>query len=241
MKQKSVWDLFVAYLSCLSLFLLALVLFRVANEDVKDVIESIDIGLCLVFLGDFFYRLIKAPSKLQYLKWGWIDLLSSIPSVDLLRVGRVFRILRVLRFLRGVKSAKLLSQTLFKNRAKGSLFVLGMSSSVMIVIGAIVVLEFEKAHGGGILTAKDAVWWAVVTMTTVGYGDFYPITSEGRIVATILMLLGIGLFGSFTGYLASLFSEDSEVEDVARDQEILQEIRQLRNEVSQLREELGKR
>jgi voltage-gated potassium channel len=71
--------------------------------------------------------------------------------------------------------------------------------------GSIAVLQFEKASGGNIVSGEDALWWAITTMTTVGYGDRFPITSEGRLVAVVLMAAGVGVFGTLSGLVASWF------------------------------------
>lgn len=84
----------------------------------------------------------------------------------------------------------------------------------MIVFGSIAILEFEKGEETNINNAEDALWWSFVTITTVGYGDKYPVTTEGRIVAGVLMIVGVGLFGTFTGFVASWFLNDNENKDI---------------------------
>jgi len=82
------------------------------------------------------------------------------------------------------------------------------------ILASIFILEVEEnAPGSNIRTAEDAIWWSYVTITTVGYGDKYPVTTEGRIIAAVLMTVGVGLLGTFTGFLASWFvSEEKEEE-----------------------------
>lgn len=75
----------------------------------------------------------------------------------------------------------------------------------MIIFGSISLLQVEHDANSNIKTAEDAIWWAFVTITTVGYGDKYPVTTEGRIIAAFLMVTGVGLFGTFTGYMTSWF------------------------------------
>ena len=76
---------------------------------------------------------------------------------------------------------------------------------LLLISGSIAILEFERDAGGNITTAEDAMWWAVSTMTTVGYGDRYPVTSEGRLIAVFLMTAGVGTFGVLAGLVASWF------------------------------------
>ena len=149
---------------------------------------------------------MTAKSKLGYMKWGWIDLLSSIPAVSFLRWGRFVRLIRILRIIRGIKSARMIMTFLFANRAKGALTAVALICFVLVIFSSITVLELEASSpNANIKTAGDAMWWAYATITTVGYGDKYPVTAGGRILAAILMTAGIGLFGTFTAYVASTF------------------------------------
>ncbi len=97
-------------------------------------LDRIDFFVCLVFLADFFTRLVQAPSKLQFLKWGWIDFVSSIPMVDAFRVGRVVRIVRVFRILRAFRSTKNLLTYLFRERKTTSLAAVATISLVLVVL-----------------------------------------------------------------------------------------------------------
>jgi voltage-gated potassium channel len=137
--------------------------------------------------------------------WGWLDLVSSIPMLGPLRWGRVARIARLLRVLRGVRSARAIGQFLMVRRSESAFLTASLLSVLIIVSGSIAVLQFEAPAGGNIVSGQDALWWAVTTMTTVGYGDRFPITAEGRLVAVVLMAAGVGLFGTLSGLVASWF------------------------------------
>ena len=103
---------------------------------------------------------------------------------------------------------------------KGTFTFAVIVAFMLILFSSVLILEVETAPNSNIKTAEDALWWAYVTITTVGYGDLYPVTTEGRIVALVLMTAGVGLFGVFTGYLASWFVEpDKEKEDEKTDPE----------------------
>ena len=84
---------------------------------------------------------------------------------------------------------------------------------MLVLFSSIAILEVENAPNSNIKTAEDALWWAYVTITTVGYGDLYPVTTKGRLIALVLMTAGVGLFGVFTGYLASWFVEPAKTEE----------------------------
>ena len=193
------------------------------SSETSQLLEAIDIIICFIFIGDFLCNLYKAENKLQFLKWGWIDLVSSVPTIGILRWGRLFRIARILRVLRGIRSVKFLLRFIFKNKAKGSFFSISIISIMMIIFSSIAILQVETYDNSNIKTAEDAVWWSFVTITTVGYGDFYPVSVEGRFIASILMIVGIGFFGTLAGFISSLL-----VNDDSEDKKLLSEIEELK-------------
>jgi len=183
--------------------------------EVSRILNIVDDIICLVFLLDFVTRFYKAESKIKFMKWGWIDLISSIPALDLMRAGRMLRLVRLLRILRAFRSTRELVHYIFKRRTKGALTAAIIIAILMIIFSSIAILQFENEPNSNIKTAEDAIWWAYVTITTVGYGDKFPVTTEGRIIAAFLMTVGVGLFGTFTAYLASWFVGETKKEEVA--------------------------
>ena len=147
------------------------------------------------------------------MKWGWIDLVSSIPSLEYMRAGRAIRLIRILRILRAFRSTRHLIQHVFKSRTRGTLATAAIIAVLTIIFSSISILEVEHDPESNIKTAEDAIWWSYVTITTVGYGDKYPVTTEGRIIAAILMTVGVGLFGTFTAFLASWFVDKTKKEE----------------------------
>jgi voltage-gated potassium channel len=171
------------------------------------IIDYADMVICGFFFADFIYLLCKAEDRKRYFfTWGWLDLASSIPMIDAFRLGRIGRIMRIFRVLRGVRAARILTVLILEKRAQSVFLAAALVSVILVAVAAISALHFEAfAEGSTIKTAEDAVWWAVVTISTVGYGDKYPVTAEGRMVATVLMVAGVGLFGVFSGFVASWF------------------------------------
>lgn len=147
------------------------------------------------------------------MRWGWIDLVSSIPMVDFLRAGRILRLVRILRIIRAFRSLAQLVHHIFRNRAQGALTSVVITALLLVIFSAIAILQVETDPDSNIKTAEDALWWAYVTITTVGYGDKYPVTTEGRILAVLLMTAGVGTFGTFTAYTASWFSSGQKKDD----------------------------
>ena len=180
--------------------------FFILPANIHDLLQIIDDAICLVFIYEFFYRLIKAKHKIAFLKYGWIDLISSIPSFPFVRYGRLFRLVRLLRILRAFRSVKVLVKHIFKNRVQGTISMVAIITCLIVIFSSISILVVEKDPNSNIKTAEDAIWWSLVTVTTVGYGDKYPVTTEGRLIGVVLMFVGVGMFGTFTAYVASWFT-----------------------------------
>jgi len=193
------------------LALLVDAIFKVQPE-VSKILDLVDNGICIFFLLEFSIRFYKAESKLKFMKWGWIDLVSSIPNVDFLRAGRALRLIRLLRILRAFRSTKHLITHVFKNKAHGAFTTVCILAVILIIFSSISILQFETDSNSNIKTAEDALWWSYVTITTVGYGDKFPVTTGGRIVGALLMTGGVGLFGTFTAFVSSWFLKDKNVD-----------------------------
>ena len=210
--------------------------------EVSLLLDRIDTFVCVIFLADFALRFRRAPSKLAFMKWGWIDLISSIPAYDFLRWGRMVRVIRILRAFR---SARHLVAFLYLRRTRNLALTVVLTAFVLVIFSSIAVLVFEDEKESNIRTPFDAVWWAVSTMTTVGYGDKVPVTVEGKIVAMILMVVGVGLFGVLTGLFARIFmgpdlkKEDADIAALAMEIRLLRErIEKMENERSPVSSEV---
>ena len=180
-------------------------------------LNYIDNTICSFFFFEFSIRFYRAESKLKFMRWGWIDLLSSIPMVGFLRAGRLLRLIRLLRVIRAFRSTRHLVNHIFANKAQGTFTSISVIAILLVIFSAIGILQVENDPNSNIKTAEDAIWWAYVTITTVGYGDKFPVTTEGRIIAAILMTAGVGLFGTFTAYIASWFVTDNKTKSESHD------------------------
>lgn len=237
-EKLTLWQLLILFLS---VFVLGAVFAETVTElppEISRLLQSLDTLICVVFLADFAVRLYRAESKARFLKWGWIDLVSSIPNLDWFRWGRLVRVIRIIRILRALRSTKVIVQTLFRNRARGTLASALFLAIVLMLFASIAILNIETDPQSNIKTASDALWWSLSTITTVGYGDRYPITNEGRLVGGVLMVMGIALFGTFTGYLAGLFVEESHEHDRSI-RELIAEVRLLREKIESLEKNQG--
>lgn len=210
----SIWQCLMLFLSTYVLVILFAEALLPLPSEIGRLLNAVDTAVCGVFAADFLLQLKTAKRKRDYLKWGWIDLVSSIPNLPFLRIGRLARVVRILRLLRGVRSTRVIVVHLFENRARGTLATVALITFVLIVFASIAVLTVETAPESTIKTAEDALWWSLATVTTVGYGDVVPMTTVGHIVAGVLMIAGIALFGTFTATVASFFvQQDSRRED----------------------------
>ena len=129
-----------------------------------------------------------------------------------------------------------LIRKLITDRANSALLTVSFLIVLVMQFGSILILGAEsRGDGSNIQTASDALWWTFVTITTVGYGDQFPVTNEGRLIGMLVMILGVGLFGVITGFLANAFlSPRKDKEDpIITNQHLLQEIQKDLNELKQ--------
>ncbi|HXT50074.1 MAG TPA: potassium channel family protein, partial [Thermoanaerobaculia bacterium] len=140
---------------------------------------------------------------------------------------------RILRILRGIRATKVVSEFILYKRAQSGFLAALLVSVLLVVFSASAMLQVETMPEANIRTPEDAVWWAVVTVTTVGYGDKFPLSTEGRLIGALLMTAGVGLFGTFSGFVAAWF-----LESPARHSAELTAINDLRQELAKLREEV---
>jgi hypothetical protein len=201
--KPSPYDLFIMALASLSLVNFVLILLPI-SDTTKGVILAVDAVACAFLLIDFALRLKRAGSRRQYFfrQFGWLDLLGSLPF-PLLRIFRLLRVVRQVRILRR-EDGRVVWRDLIRERAQAALLA-------------------------NIKTASDALWWCMATITTIGYGDVFPVTNSGRLVGVWLMIIGVGLFGTFTAFVANAFvaphaletASSQELRTMARQQQAL--------------------
>ena len=201
-------DLLVLIMSFYVLGALIVDAFFNLPDEISQLLLYIDNFICPIFFIDFIVRFYQSENKISFMKWGWVDLLSSLPMIDLFRAGRLLRLIRILRIVRAFKTTKKFIDHVYANKAQGAFASISTLAVLLVIFSAIGILQVETDPNSNIKTAEDAIWWAYVTVTTVGYGDKFPVTTEGRIIAAILMTAGVGLFGTFTAYISSWFISD---------------------------------
>jgi voltage-gated potassium channel len=232
------YQLFMLFLCVYAISALAVQALAPLTPEASRIVDYVDVGVCVLFFADFLRTMYRAENRLRYfLTWGWIDLLSSIPMIDALRIGRVARMIRILRVLRALRATKMLVTHVVATRAQSAFYSVLAVSFSLVVFSSIAVLTFEQgAAGSNITSGEDALWWAMVTITTVGYGDRFPVSPEGRAVAAMLMTAGVGLFGTLSGVIAAWFLGPQQPAAPAEEKpEVSAELAELRATVAELR------
>jgi len=216
------YNIFILVLTIYSLAVMVVLLLPI-DQATRDLVTFYDNAICVIFLIDFAMNLAGARPRRGYFigQRGWLDLIGSIPSFSfipftaLFRLARLSRLARITRLMRGQAGKDLVIDVL-KNRSQYATFITILLAGMVLSVASILILQFEStAPNANITTGGDALWWGVVTITTVGYGDKYPVTFLGRITATSVMFAGIGIIGALASILASLLVAPAAPEEPA--------------------------
>jgi voltage-gated potassium channel len=217
----------------LAVAMLPLVLLEESSGDpsVQNTAEALSAGIWFAFVGEYVFSFMRSAGKARFVRSHWFDLLIIVltpPVTWLPNELNTLRALRAVRLLRAVAVVGRSQHTIRRYLKRGSLPYLGILSVFVVVIGGLAIhtIEPETADSVG-----DGLWWAAATLSTVGYGDIAPTTLMGRIVAVILMLVGVGTFAGLTAAIAAYFVED----DTATRES---EVSLLRGELEQIRDQL---
>jgi len=210
-KRSNAYELFILVLTVLSLGIMVVLVLPISDAT-RQLLTIYDNTICVIFLIDFVGNLSRAPTKREYFigRRGWLDLLGSIPTLGvfrftgLFRLARLSRLARITRLLRGQKKRELIDDVV-THRGQYAAFVSITAAMIVLVVCSVLVLQFEsRSADANITTGGDALWWALVTITTVGYGDFFPVTGAGRITGAFVMFAGVGIIGALASILASV-------------------------------------
>ena len=249
-KKSNAYEMFILVLTVLSLVVMVALLLPFNDATIK-LLTVYDNMICVVFLGDFAMNLARSSPKRAYLvgRRGWLDLLGSIPALGvfrltaLLRLARLSRFTRITRLLRG-QNKKSLVQDVVTHRGQYAAFITVLAAFIVLTVSSVMVLQFEGASpDANITTGGGALWWGIVTLTTVGYGDEFPVTMLGRITAALVMLSGVGIIGALASILASILvppaqTQEERDDDASAARALQTELVEIRHELSALRRSL---
>lgn len=254
LRHGNAYNLFILVLTIISLLVMFAMLLPLQDATVELLIFY-DNVICVIFLLDFFLNLFSAPRKSDYFirERGWLDLIGSFPSLGIslrhtgiLRLARLSRFARIRRLLHG-KNKRQLIEDVIQNRSQYAAFITILTAIIVLTLASVFVLGFEvESPEANITTGKDAIWYAFVTITTVGYGDYYPVTVGGRITALFIMITGVGIIGALASILSSILVGSSsapvekETPQPATALTVEEELANVRKELAALRQLMEK-
>jgi voltage-gated potassium channel len=225
------------------------------SDSTINLLQVYDNLICVIFLIDFFINLRAASRKSDYFikERGWLDLIGSIPSFGLafkfsglFRLARLSRFARITRLLRG-KNKEALVKDVVENRSRYTVFITILMTLLVLTVASVLVLQFEsQSPEANIQDGGDSLWYSLVTITTVGYGDRYPITLGGRVTAFFIMIMGVGIIGALASILSSMLVGPSSAPVEAATPEaapalaVEQELAAIKNELTVLRDLIEK-
>lgn len=194
------------------------------SDAARGALRAFELAVLTVFAAEYLTRLVCARHPLRYATsfWGIVDLLSCLPLLAFitpeLAAARTLRLLRLVRLLKLLHTNRALRRLeLALQRTQGELAVFVFLAAIILYIAAVGIYIFEhEAQPEAFSSIPISLWWAVVSFTTVGYGDIYPITTEGRLFTTVLLFIGLGVIAVPTALITSaLINSDisKQVED----------------------------
>ncbi|WP_370391847.1 ion transporter [uncultured Winogradskyella sp.] len=214
------FDFFIQFLIVLSVITFSIETLPKLNPNTRAILNGIEIFCVIVFTLEYLARIYIADKKLKFIFsfFGLIDLLAILPfylafGVDLrsLRVLRMFRLFRLLKLVRYNKAMRHFTKAMLIAREQIILFM--AVTLVLIYFSAVGIYYFEnEAQPDHFASVFDSLWWSIVTLTTVGYGDVYPITPGGKIFTFFILLIGLGIVAVPTGIISSSLTKAVELE-----------------------------
>jgi voltage-gated potassium channel len=238
-------DILMIVLALITIFLLfyEMTILRTVTPETKDtvarkvsIIHLLDLLICIVFIGEFLVRMLREDSRKQFVQTHWLEIPGMIPFT-VLGVSRTFRILRLFRLVRVFSLMKRFSRIYQKRFVRNELQYAVVITVTILVFASYGIYFFEAGINAEISSIGDAVWWSIVTVTTVGYGDKVPITPLGKAIGVILMFTGIGLIGIVSGTIASYFLGGFRAEKRSEDLDEAMRVLQIRRAKGEITEE----
>ncbi len=210
-----------------SLLVMSIATMTSIPNGVRNVLITIDALIGAGFAIEYALRIYFAADRRKYIFsfWGIIDFIAVIPALFIggtqwkaLRIIRLLRLFRLMKLYRSSAALHRLGEA-FKEQ-KYEFIVFGMLSVLMFYVAAVGIYTFEhEAQPEAFPSIPASFWWALTTLTTVGYGDIYPITTGGRLFTGVILLIGLGLVAVPTGLIAAALQNDSPTEQATSNQD----------------------
>lgn len=201
-KNMAVYELVMALLAILVVVILVIGLSYDLPQNINFLFSIIDNTILVIFTIDYFTRLLLAKDKGKFFKSNIIDLISIIPLNSAFKTIRILRLSKLLKFVKIFRSVSLILK--FRRYSGRFLKTNNFNYIIRITLFTLIFGAIGIHYAEGI-SISNALWWSFVTITTVGYGDISPATPIGRIIAGIIMIVGIGFLGMLTGTIATFF------------------------------------
>ena len=220
-KAGRFFDLFIQFVIVLSLIFFSLETLPDLSSGTREILKGFEYLSITIFTIEYILRLWVADKKLKFIFsfYGLIDLLAILPfylsfGIDLrtIRIFRLIRLFRILKILRFNKAIQHFSKAI--KSIKEELILFFIISSFLIFLSSVGIYYFENPAQPEIFKSVfHSLWWSIATLTTVGYGDIYPVTAGGKIFTSVMLLFGIGVIAIPTGLIASALTKTKEFKE----------------------------
>lgn len=219
-RQGKVFFFIIQFLIILSLITFSLETLPDLSPEIKSVFYLLEVITVFIFTIEYLLRLYIAPKKWAFIFsfYGMVDLIAVLPfyistGFDLrsVRIFRLFRLLRILKLLKYNQAVGRFHRALFI--AKEELILFAFITMILLYLSAVGIYHFEHiAQPEQFKSIFHSLWWAVTTLTTVGYGDMYPVTAGGKVFTFFVLMIGLGIVAVPVGLVASALSSAREEE-----------------------------
>ena len=218
------WESFMVVLAVLSVALVVWHDQATVSQTWRDRMVLIDLAIVILFAVEWVVRLVRCEDRAGFVRRNWYDLPGLVPlALSSSGIWRLFRLFRVVRLLRAFESTRTAWARITDVSRRGHLAPIAFTSAAVTILGSFLVWLVERHENVRLESYGEALWWGVVTVTTVGYGDITPQTALGRAIAVVLMAVGIGIIGMLASQLAAALMRSRNEEEAAARTPVLEE------------------
>ncbi|MBU2586058.1 MAG: ion transporter [Bacteroidetes bacterium] len=220
-KGGKYFDIFIQLLILLSILSFTVESIPNLSQELRNVLDYLEIISVTIFTIEYLLRLFVADSRIRFIFsfYGMIDLLAILPfyvasGIDLrsIRIFRLFRLIRLFKLFRYSKAIKRYKNAFSLIKAELAIFL--SATLFLLYVSSVGIYYFENSvQPEQFSSVFHCMWWAVATLTTIGYGDMYPITAGGKIFTSIIVIIGLGVVAVPTGLFASALTKCIQLED----------------------------